>query len=102
MHQLSGRVHSQDRDAGIYCGHIQEGGGDTAQRGSSSGIRAVRKLPVGDTVALAESLDDTGVGCVGGVGLAGCQFDSHSISHSDLVFDIAFFRMVGMDGMGHI
>ena len=62
----------------------------------------LENFPVWNLMVPAQSFYDAGAGSVGCISLTCRQLYGNSVSHSNLIFDVAFLRMVGMDGVSHV
>jgi len=95
-------MHGQNGDSDVHGFHGQEGGGDGSQGCPAFYVGAVGKFFVRNMAAAADILNDTDAGGIGGVGLGGSHFDGNAVAWVELVFDVAFFRVIGVHGMGHV
>ena len=95
-------MHGKHRNAYINGAHGQQGRGYAAKSGAASDIGAIGEFPIRNIFGTADSLNDSSACGIGGLRLAGSKLDSYAVSHYNLVFNVAFFHVIWMNGVGNV
>lgn len=101
-HQFPAGMHRRNGDADIHGPQGEIGREQRAQGRAAGDVRPVHEYLIGNFIFPAQGLDD-GHGCgIAGIALAAGNLQGDAMAHDGLVGDVAFFRHVGMDGVGHV
>ena len=101
-HQFPARVHRCNGDTDIHSPQGEVGREQGAQSRTAGDVRPVHEYLIGNIIFPTKRFDNGYGSGVASIALAAGDFQGDTVSHDGLVGDIAFFRHVGMDGMGYV